>query len=74
MVDIEEVYIGDLSKKHKGRPEYKGLYSIGKKIYQDDGEVVNKGFALDKEALEVLRAKIMAILIGDLSSIKKSRD
>ena len=66
MVDIEEVYVRDLYKKHKGRELYKRFYSIGKKIYQDNGEVVNKGFALDKEALEVLRAKIMAILIEDL--------
>jgi len=66
MVDIEEAYVRDLYKKHKGKELYKGFYSIGKKIYQDDGEVVNEGFALDKEALEVLRAKIMATLIEDL--------
>jgi hypothetical protein len=66
MVDIEEVYVRDLYKKHKGKELYKGFYSIGKKIYQDDGEVVNEGFALDKEALEVLRALIMATLIEDL--------
>jgi hypothetical protein len=66
MVDIEEFYVRDLYKKHKGRELYKEFYSIGKKIYQDNGEVVNEGFALDKEALEVLRAKIMAILIEDL--------
>jgi hypothetical protein len=66
MVDIEEVYVRDLYKKHNSNELYKGLYSIGKKIYQDDGEVVNEGFALDKEALEILRAKIMAILIDDL--------
>lgn len=66
MVDTEEVYVRDLYKKHKGKELYKGFYSIGKKIYQDDGEVINKGFALDKEALEILRAKIMAILIDDL--------
>ena len=66
MVDIEEVYVRDLYEKHKGKELYKGFYSIGKKIYQDDGEVVNEGFALDKEALEVLRAKIMAMLIDDL--------
>lgn len=66
MVDIEEVYVRDLYKKHKGKELYKGFYSIGKKIYQDDGEVVNEGFALDKEALEVLRAIIMATLIEDL--------
>jgi len=44
----------------------KGFYSIGKKIYQVYGEIANEGFALDKEALEILRAKIMAILIEDL--------
>jgi hypothetical protein len=66
MVDIEEAYVRDLYKKHKGKELYKGFYSIGKKIYQDDGEVVNEGFALDKEALEVLRAKIMATLIEDI--------
>ena len=66
MVNIEEVYVRDLYKKHKGKQFYKGFYSIGKKIYQDDGEIVNEGFALDKEALEVLRAKIMATLIEEL--------
>jgi hypothetical protein len=71
VVDIEEVYVRDLYKKHKGNELYKGFYSIGKKIYQDDGEVVNEGFALDKEALEILRAKIMAILIDDLPIKKK---
>ncbi len=70
MTDIEEVYVRDLFKKHKGKELYKGLYSIGKKIYQDDGEIVNKGFALDNEALEILMAKIMAILIEDLPSRK----
>ncbi|WP_148685730.1 hypothetical protein [Candidatus Nitrosocosmicus hydrocola] len=66
MTDIEEVYVRDLFKKHKGRELYKGFYTIGKKTYQDNGEVVNEGFALDKEVLEILRAKIMAILIDDL--------
>ncbi len=60
------MYVTDLSKKHKSKELYKGFESIGKKIYQDDGEIVNEGFALDKEALEVLRTKIMAILIDDL--------
>jgi hypothetical protein len=47
MVDMEEVYVRDLHKKHKGK-ELKGFYSIGKKIYQDDGEIVNEGFVLDR--------------------------
>ncbi len=72
MTDIEEVYVRDLYKKHKGNELYKGFYSIGEKIYQDDGEVVDEGFALDKEALEVLRAKIMAMLIDELP-IKENR-
>ena len=73
MVDMEEVYFRDLYKKHKGKELYKGFYSIGKKIYQDDGEVVNEGFALDKEVLEVLRAKIMAILINELPTNEESK-
>jgi len=60
------VYVSDLYKKHKGKEPYEGFYFLGKKIYQGDGKIVNEGFALDKEALEVLRAKIMAILIEDL--------
>lgn len=73
MVDIEEVYVRDLYKKHKGKELYKGFYSIGKKIYQDDGEVINEGFALDREALEVLRAKIMAILIDEIKPKPNSK-
>lgn len=71
MADIEEVYVRDLYKKHDGKEIYKGFYSIGKKIYQDDGEVINEGFGLDKEDLEVLRAKIMAILIDELPTKDK---
>ncbi|HYG00029.1 MAG TPA: hypothetical protein VD815_08045 [Candidatus Saccharimonadales bacterium] len=73
MVDIEEVYVRDLYKKHKSKELYRGFYSIGKKIYQDDGEIINEGFALDKDGLEVLRAKIMATLIEDLP-VKENKD
>ena len=66
MVDIEEAYVRDLYKRHKGKELYKGSYTVGKKIYQDDGEVVNESIALDRETLEILRAKIMAILIDEL--------
>ena len=68
MVDVEEVYVRDLYKKHKGKELSKGFYTVGKKIYQADGEVVNESIALDREALEILRARIMAILIDDLPS------
>jgi len=72
MVDAEEVFVTNLFKKHKGREEYRGFYTVGKRIYQDDGEIVSKSIALDKEALEVLRAKIMAILIDELPPTSKS--
>lgn len=65
MADSEEVYVRDLFKKYKERPEYKGLFSIGKKIYQDDGEVYNEGFALDAENLRILKARIEAILLDE---------
>jgi hypothetical protein len=66
MVDKIEVTVTDLAKKHLGKPAYKGFYSLAKHIYQDDGVIVSDGFALDKEALEVLRAKIMAILFDEI--------
>ena len=44
MVDIEEIYVRDLYEKHNKREEYKGLYSVGKKVYRDDVEVHNDGF------------------------------
>jgi hypothetical protein len=58
------------TKKHKGKEQYKGLYSIGKKVYQDNGTLFNEGIALDREALEVLRAKIMAILIHEIPAMR----
>ena len=70
MVDKVEIAVTDLSKKHPGKPAYKGFYSLTKRIYQDDGEIVTEGFGLDKENLEILRAKILAILIDELSPKK----
>ncbi len=54
MANLEEVYVRDLYKKHNGKEIFKGFYSIEKKTYQDEGEVVSEGFALDRETLEVL--------------------
>ena len=71
MTDIEEVYIRDLLKKYNGRPEYKSLYSIGKKIYQDDGEIYNEGFAIDEENLRILKARIDAMFIDDTKPKKQ---
>jgi hypothetical protein len=66
MVDEVLVTITDLSKKHPDKPAYKGYYSLAKHIYQDDGEKLSDGFALDKENLLILRDKIMAILIDKI--------
>ncbi len=66
MVDIEEFFVADLLKKHKDKEYYNGFYLVGKRIYKDDGEIVSNSITIDKEALEILRAKIMAIFIDDL--------
>ncbi len=73
MVDKTVVDGTDLAKKHPGKSAYKGFYSLSRHIYQDDGVIVSEGFALDKEALEVLRAKIMTILIDELPPNKESK-
>ena len=71
MVDKVEVTVTDLEKKHPGKSGYEGMYSIAKHIYQDDGEIVSDGFAIDKENLLILRAKIRAILIDELPKNSK---
>ena len=71
VVDIEEIYVRDLSEKHNGRPEYKGLYSIGKKIHQDNGEIYNEGFAIDEENLRILKARLEAMFIDELPKNSK---
>ena len=73
MIGKIEVTVTDLEKKHPGKPAYQGFYSLTKGTYQDNGEIVSEGFALDKEALEILRAKIMAILIDELPPNKESK-
>ena len=71
MVDKIEVTVTDLFKKHNGKSGYEGMYSIAKHVYQDDGEKLSDGFAIDRENLEVLRAKIDALLIDDDKPNKK---
>ena len=73
MADKIEVTVTDLEKKHPGKSGYEGMYSVAKHIYQDDGEIVHDGFAIDKENIEILRAKIMAILIDELPTYKNSK-
>ena len=50
MVKREEVFVTDLYKKHKGKELFKGFYTVGKQIYQDDGKIVFQSIALDREA------------------------
>ncbi len=41
------------------------MYSVAKHVCMDNGEVDTVGFAIDKENLKILRAKIYAMLIDD---------
>ena len=65
MVDKIEVTVTDLEKKHNGKSGYENMYSVAKHVYMDNGEVETIGFAIDKENLRVLGAKIDEILIDE---------
>jgi hypothetical protein len=62
MVDKVEITVTDLEKKHKGKSGYENMYSVSKHVYMDDGKIDTIGFAIDKENLKILRARIDAIL------------
>ena len=74
MVDNVEVTVTDLEKKHKGKSGYENMYSVAKHVYMDDGKVDTIGFAIDKENLKILRAKIDAVLIDDDKPDKKKKE
>ena len=63
MVDKVELTVTDLEKKHKGKSGYENMFSVAKHVYMDKGVVDTTGFAIDKENLLILRAKIDAIVI-----------
>ena len=65
MVDKVDVTVTDLEKKHKGKAGYENMYSVARHVYMDDGKIDTIGFAIDKENLKILRAKIDAMLIDD---------
>ncbi|WP_458720624.1 hypothetical protein [Candidatus Nitrosocosmicus sp. R] len=65
MVDKVEVTVTDLEKKHKGKAGYENMFSVAKHVYMNDEKVDTIGFAIDKENLKILRAKIDAMLIDD---------
>jgi hypothetical protein len=73
MVDKVEVTVTDLIKKHKGKPGYENMYSVAKHVYMDNGIVDTIGFAIDKENLKILRAKIDAVLIHDDKPDKRKK-
>ena len=41
------------------------MYSVARHVYTDNGEVDTTGFAIDKENLKILRAKIDTVLIDN---------
>ena len=64
MVDIEEVYVKDLYKKHEGKEYYKVFYTVHKKIYKDEADVINESIALNEETHIILKVGIEASLLG----------
>jgi hypothetical protein len=70
MADNVKITVSDLFKKNDGKSGYANMYSIDKHIYQDVGVIVRDSFAIYKENLLILRAKIMAILIDETSPMK----
>ena len=72
MGDKIEVTVTDLEKKHPGKSGYENMYSVAKHVYMDHGEIDTIGFAIDKENLRVLRARIDAMLIDDDKPNKKN--
>ena len=73
MLDKVEVTVTDLEEKHKGKSGYEGMYSVAKHVYMDNGKVDTIGFAIDKENLKILRAKIDAMLIDEDKTSKKKK-
>ncbi|WP_458718711.1 hypothetical protein [Candidatus Nitrosocosmicus sp. R] len=65
MVDKIEITVTDLEKKHKGKSGYENMYFVAKLVNMDNGKVDTIGFAIDKENLKILRAKIDAVLIDE---------
>jgi hypothetical protein len=73
MADKVEVTVTDLEKKHKGKSGYENMYSVARHVYMDDGKIDTIGFAIDKENLRILRAKIDAMLIDENKPNKKKK-
>lgn len=48
MVDKVEITLTDLGKKPPDNPAYKGFYSLKKRTYQSDREIVTESIALGR--------------------------
>ena len=73
MVDKVLVTVTNLDKKHQGKSGYEDMYSVAKHVYMDDGKIDTTGFAIDKENLRILGAKIDALLIDEDRQNKKTK-
>ena len=71
-MDEVDITVTDLSKKHQGKPAYKGILALTKRTYHDDREVVIESSAADKENMEILRDRIMAILIDEIKPTRSN--
>jgi hypothetical protein len=63
LLNIQEAYVKDLYKKHKGKEYYKVFYTVRKKIYKDESNVINVSIALDEETHTILKVGIEASLL-----------
>jgi hypothetical protein len=73
MVDKIEITVTNLEKKHPEKSGYENMYSVAKHVYMDKGEIDTIGFAIDKENLRILRAKIDAMLTDDNKPNKNNK-
>ena len=71
MIDIEEGCQRFIQKNTNKNRFTKDFLPQVKKFHEDE-EVINERIALDRQDLEVLRTRIMAILIDELTPKKKS--
>ena len=60
-MDIKEIFVLSFQALKDRKSGYEGMYSVAKHVYMDDGKIDTIGFAIDKENLKILRAKIDSV-------------
>ncbi|MDN5867852.1 MAG: hypothetical protein L0H55_10705 [Candidatus Nitrosocosmicus sp.] len=65
MVNIRDLAVGILDKNPNDKAGNENVYCVTNTLFTDNGEVDTIGFAVDKENLKILRAKINAMLMDD---------